>query len=162
MSKEEHLATSLSVLLGSTAASVLAGGIGSAIGVGVAFPIDVLKTKMQVNVGTKGTADETAFTRAMKTFREEGVAGFFGGVTAAMIGNALISAVSFSANELAIGVLNGFNFLGGGISGRATTPFLTLLLAACFSGVVQTFVVVPVGKFTPFKIIFMEHPKAPS
>jgi hypothetical protein len=156
MSKEKHIATFLSVLFGSTAASLFAGGIGSAIGVGIAFPIDVLKTKMQVKVSIKGTADETLFMRAIKTFREEGVAGFFRGVTAAMMGNALISAVSFSANELAIGALNGSNFLGGGVGGRATTPFLTLLLAACFAGIIQTFVVVPVGKFISFELISVE------
>jgi solute carrier family 25 carnitine/acylcarnitine transporter 20/29 len=133
--------------LASTAVSVLAGGVGSAIGVGVAFPIDSLKTKTQVKVYTKGTADETIFARARNTYRHEGIAGFYGGVKAAMIGNALISAVSFSANQLVIGMLNASNFLGGEVSGRdASTPFVTLLLAACISGFVQTFVVVPVGK----------------
>ena len=133
-------------VLASTTVSVLAGGVGSAIGVGVAFPIDSLKTKTQVKVCTKGTADETIFARARNTYRHEGIAGFYGGVKAAMIGNALISAVSFSANELVIGLLNASNFLGGGVGGRGVTPFVTLLLAACFSGFVQTLVVVPVGK----------------
>ncbi len=156
MSKSEQLSASLSVLVGSTAASVLAGGIGSAVGTGIAFPIDVLKTKMQVNVCTKGTSDETVFMRARKTFRDEGIAGFFGGVTTAMIGNALISAVAFSANELAIGVLNTFNFMGGRVGGGADTAFVTLLLAACFSGIIQTFAVVPVGKFKSFELNLME------
>ena len=138
---------STSTVLASTAVSVLAGGVGSAIGVGVAFPIDSLKTKTQVKVCTKGTADETIFARARNTYRHEGIAGFYGGVKAAMIGNALISAVSFSANQLLIGMLNASNFMGGGVSGRdASTPFVTLLLAACISGFVQTFVVVPVGE----------------
>ena len=142
----QHVSTSVSIA-GSTAASVLAGGVGSAIGVGVAFPIDSLKTKTQVKVCTKGPADETVFARARNTFRQEGIVGFYGGVKAAMIGSALISAVSFSANELVIGMLNASNFLGGGVDGRdASTPFITLLLAACFSGFVQTIVVVPVGK----------------
>ena len=63
-----------------------------------------------------------------------------------MIGSALVSAVSFSANELAISVLNAASFFGGGPDGRAVTPFVILLLAACFSGFVQTFVVIPVGE----------------
>ena len=142
----QQASTSVSVLA-STAVSVLAGGVGSAIGVGVAFPIDLLKTKTQVKVCTKGTAEETIFARVRNTYRHEGIAGFYGGVKAAMIGSALISAVSFSANELVIGILNASIFLGGGVGGRdAITPFVTLLLAACFSGFVQTFVVVPVGK----------------
>ena len=135
-------------VLASTAVSVLAGGVGSAIGVGVAFPIDSLKTKTQVKVCTKGTADETVFSRARNTYRHEGIAGFYGGVKAAMIGNALISAVSFSANQLVIGMLNASNFMGGGVSGRdASTPFVTLLVAACFAGFVQTFINCPIGKF---------------
>ena len=142
----QHVSTSVSIA-GSTAASVLAGGVGSAIGVGVAFPIDSLKTKTQVKVCTKGTADETVFSRARNTYRHEGIAGFYGGLIPTMVGSALISGVSLSSNHLAVCAINASNFMGGGVSGRdASTPFVTLLLAACISGFVQTFVVVPVGE----------------
>ena len=40
--------TSLSVILGTGAASLLAGSLGGAVGVGVAYPFDTLKTKSQV------------------------------------------------------------------------------------------------------------------
>jgi hypothetical protein len=120
--------TSLSVVV-STAASVLAGGIGSAIGLYVAYPIDVLKTKAQVTVCTKGKADESVLERAINIHKQEGIGGFYGGVKSAMIGKALVSSMSFGANQLVIGVLNAYNFGGGGGVGstRATTPFLTLL-----------------------------------
>jgi solute carrier family 25 carnitine/acylcarnitine transporter 20/29 len=77
----------------------------------------------------------------------EGISGFFGGVRAMMIGQALIKSVAFSANELALGVLNG----GAGDrlveSGDGDVSFVTLLLAASFSGFVTSFLVAPVGEF---------------
>jgi hypothetical protein len=139
--------TSLSVVV-TTAASVLAGGIGSAIGLYVAYPIDVLKTKAQVTVCTKGKADESVLELAKNIHKQEGIGGFYGGVKSAMIGKALVSSMSFGANQLVIGVLNACNFLGGGVgSTRVATPFLTLLLAACFAGVVGTFINCPLGEF---------------
>ena len=64
-----------------------------------------------------------------------------------MIGQALIKSVAFSANELALGVLNG----GAGDrlveSGDGDVSFVTLLLAASFSGFVTSFLVAPVGEF---------------
>jgi hypothetical protein len=144
---EHHFSTSLSVV-GRTAASVLAGGVGSAVGLAVAYPIDVLKTKAQVTVCTGGKANESVSERARNILRHEGIAGFYGGLKTAMIGKAFTSSISFGANQLAIGVLNATNFLVGGGGGRAAgTPFVTLLLAACFAGFVQTFMNCPIGKF---------------
>jgi hypothetical protein len=139
-----HYSTSLSVVL-DTASSVLAGGIGSAIGLYVAYPIDVLKTKAQVAVCTKGKVDESVFERARNILTQEGIGGFYGGVKSAMIGKALVSSMSFGANRLVISVLNASNFLGGGVGG--TTPFVTLLFAACFAGIVGTFINCPLGEF---------------
>ena len=75
-----------------------------------------------------------------------------------MIGQALIKSVAFSANEMALGVLNDSNLLSSSAAGLAeemsnagggemATPFATLLLAAGFSGFVTSFLVAPVGKF---------------
>ena len=144
-------------VLASTAVSVLAGGVGSAIGVGVAFPIDSLKTKTQVKVCTKGTADETVFSRARNSYRHEGIAGFYGGLIPTMVGSALISGVSLSSNHLAVCAINASNFMGGGAGGRAVTPFVTLLLAAFFAAFVQTFVIVPVGKFASLFFSLLNH-----
>ena len=131
-----------------TAASVVAGGVGSAIGLAVAYPIDVLKTKAQVTVCTEGKANESVLERARNILRQEGIAGFYGGVKTAMIGKAFTSSISFGANQLGIGMLNASNFMGGGVDGRdASTPFVTLLVAACFAGFVQTFINCPIGKF---------------
>ena len=208
--------TSLSVI-GTGAASLLAGSVGGAIGVGVAYPLDTLKTKSQVygqkaaqerkeqqnrieqqstisdasnenNVplpppGTAGTIEEhypiespeeDLISLVKLILNKEGIPGFFGGVKAMMVGQALIKSIAFSANELALGVLNNpNNVLGaalltattsttststisqgaedisniGAVGEAVATSFVTLLLAAAFSGFVTSFLVAPVGKF---------------
>jgi hypothetical protein len=66
-------------LSGSTAlASILAGSVAGAIGVGVAFPLDTLKTKAQVIGG--GSMLRTITT----VYGQEGISGFFGGVKGTM------------------------------------------------------------------------------
>lgn len=211
--------TSLSVI-GTGAASLLAGSVGGAIGVGVAYPLDTLKTKAQVYAQQRGqrarlnkqqeqlllqenqqpsasssstplvldnstaalsvpiasgvvcttdratesekcyaveTPEDDLISLVFTVLEAEGIAGFFGGVKAMMIGQALIKSVAFSANELALGVLNdnagavaaaassGGVGAGGG-DDAATSPFVALLLAAAFSGFVTSFLVAPVGK----------------
>lgn len=138
---------------GRFAASVLAGGVGSAIGVFIAYPIDVLKTKAQINSSKSNNSnsktaenDSGVIDTARNIYRIKGIAGFFNGVLTTMIGSALVSAVSFSANELGISVLNAAGLFGGGPDDKAVTPFIILLLAACFSGFIQTFVNIPVGE----------------
>ena len=74
----------------------------------------------------------------------EGIAGFFGGVKAMMIGQALIKSVAFSANELALGTLNSNEAIQGLDS--QTQTFVSLLLAASFSGFVTSFLVAPVER----------------
>jgi len=77
----------------------------------------------------------------------EGIDGFFSGVKAVMIGQALMKSVTFSANELALGVLNdnsdllgmtsssGVEDVGMGTEGLAVvaTGFVNLIVAASFS-----------------------------
>jgi solute carrier family 25 carnitine/acylcarnitine transporter 20/29 len=138
-------ATSLSVIR-STAASVLAGGVGSAVGMFVAYPIDVLKTKAQVvRKGEQQKQTGDLLSRAKSIYKEEGIHGFFGGVLSTIIGKAMTSCISFGLNQFGISFLNAINFLGGGVEGSAT-PFLTLLLSACFTGVVITFFNVPIDR----------------
>jgi hypothetical protein len=186
-SPHQSTTTSLSVI-GTGAASLLAGSVGGAIGVGVAYPLDTLKTKSQVyssqqqrrikddltqqqqqiatqeNVtGTVHQRSESGMVRSGDDFykvespeddlislvklilEEEGIAGFFGGVKAMMIGQALIKSVAFSANALALESLKEYDWdtIGLGIS---NSSFLTLILAASFSGFVTSFLVTPVER----------------
>jgi len=196
--------TSLS-MIGAGAASLLAGSVGGAIGVGVAYPLDTLKTKSQVfsqqrqkvlsdnhqqtilqnqlllqqrllESGQNGTitlpppgtvhshsgntypieSPEDDLISLVKLILElEGIAGFFGGVKAMMIGQALIKSVAFSANDFAlralndmggVGALTGAGDLSGGEGGAGASSFATLLLAAAFSGFVTSFLVAPVER----------------
>ena len=199
--------TALSVI-GTGTASLLAGSLGGAIGVGVAYPLDTLKTKAQVYgqqssqarkeqqllqkqqqqqqiqevnamsnstaatmiplgpPGTVSTRDGTNYDiespeddliSLVKLILDvEGIAGFFGGVKAMMIGQALIKSVAFSANQLALGVLNDPSRLGGvevleqaataSSSSDEGASFVTLIMAASFAGFITSFLVAPVGK----------------
>jgi len=83
-------ATSLS-LIRSTAASVLPGGVGTAVGMFVAYPIDVLKTKAQVVRKGEQQKQTDLLSRAKSIYRDEGIHGFFGGVLATIIGKAMTS-----------------------------------------------------------------------
>ena len=188
--------TSLSVILGTGAASLLAGSLGGAVGVGVAYPFDTLKTKSQVyrrephNTSKKRDAptsnidgdetmikvdtpiiehhdiddddsidnddvstqedDDNLFSLIIQILKNEGIAGFFGGVRGMMAGQAIIKSVAFSTNELALGVLMNNNnhdaSLLGVSSGTMTSSFGMLILAAGFSGFVTSFLVAPVER----------------
>lgn len=182
--------TSLSVI-GTGAASLLAGSVGGAIGVGVAYPLDTLKTKSQVyssrppqqqqeqipsqeintdtilqssdsgvvcsgdDVYKVESPEDDLISLVKLILEEEGIAGFFGGVKAMMIGQALIKSVAFSANELAFESLTDFDWNLIGLGEVVGTPeqhavisssFLTLILAASFSGFVTSFLVTPVER----------------
>eukprot|EP00804_Cyclotella_cryptica_P026472 CCRYP_008128-RC/>CCRYP_008128-RC protein AED:0.02 eAED:0.02 QI:243/1/1/1/0.33/0.25/4/3150/381 len=187
--------TRLSVL-STGVASLLAGSVGGAIGVGVAYPFDTIKTKAQVYSSRQRLKEPPSAQPSNHTLSQvteerhschapsgmvhsptspstyipiespeddlislvklilqvEGLSGFFGGVRAMMIGQALIKSVAFSANELALRVLSdssdGIMMVasvadessGGGAS------FMTLVLAASFSGFVTSFLVAPVER----------------
>jgi hypothetical protein len=142
-------------------ASVAAGSIAGAIGVGVAFPLDTLKTKSQVlsqrqrddirsaKSSLAPSADSAvivseASRRSLGMFqvislvwKEEGISGFFGGVKGMMIGQAVIKAIAFSANANALAVLSTHTDLPN---------IVTLLAAACFAGFITSFVVAPVER----------------
>jgi hypothetical protein len=184
----QHRTTTRLSVIGTGAASLLAGSVGGAIGVGVAYPFDTLKTKSQVysqqqsqqrqkQQSQPGTvrdlpieSPEDDLISLVKLILEvEGIGGFFGGVKAMMIGQALIKSVAFSANELALGALHDNEGLGGllgvandvaaagvvdGGDGAVATSFVTLLLAASFSGFVTSFLVAPVGELVLSIVLF--------
>jgi hypothetical protein len=106
-------------------------------------------------------SDENLLSLIGVILENEGISGFFGGVKAMMIGQALIKSVAFSANELALGVLMndasssssslvagsaGLVDDGSGGGAVVATSFVTLMLAAGFAGFVTSFLVAPVGE----------------
>lgn len=145
-------------VVGPAAASVLAGSVAGAIGVGVAFPLDTLKTKAQVmsqqaradsassgSTGSAATATATQlgmFQVISLVWKQEGVAGFFGGVRGMMAGQAVIKALAFSANAAALGWLQQQAAVHA-----AYLPATVLLLgAAFFAGFITSFVVAPIER----------------
>ncbi|EEC47952.1 predicted protein [Phaeodactylum tricornutum CCAP 1055/1] len=148
--------------LSPTLLSVLAGSAAGAIGVGVAFPLDTLKTKAQTmrslgnDVGTiattttaTGTGEGTWSPQSEKLnmiqligviWNREGLDGFFSGVKGMMIGQAIIKALAFSANANALSCLKASDW-----SQDLSTGSI-LLVAACFAGFVSSFVVAPIER----------------
>jgi hypothetical protein len=115
-------------LMSATSASLLAGAVAGSIGIGVAFPLDTLKTKAQVR--EKGASLWQVFSHLWNT---EGVSGFFKGVRTMMIGQAIIKSAAFAANTFVLTLL-----MEWPISNLAK-----LLLAGSFSGFLTSFLVVP-------------------
>lgn len=122
-------------MLSAAAASLLAGSVAGAVGVGVAFPLDTLKTKAQV-METETKLTMTQVIRAI--YKQDGVKGFFGGVRGMMLGQAVIKSVAFGCNAITLGFLQ-HHF-------PAAAPALLLISAACFAGFVTSFFVTPVER----------------
>ena len=103
-----------------------AGMLGGAIGVGVAYPLDTLKTKVQAYSGDGAGgagADMSALGVAREIVRAEGLSGFYPGVSSTMAGQAVIKGVVFFVYEAAKTALAPYS------SGA-----LGLIAAACISG----------------------------
>jgi len=136
-----HLHQRNMVVDSSGVVSLLAGGLAGSIGVGVAYPLDSLKTKAQVAAAKRGAADGQALGMvgiARYVLEEEGVQGFYGGVVGVMVGQAFIKALAFSSNNAALG------WLLHGSTG--SPPLETLVLAAAFSGFITSFLVNPIER----------------
>ena len=137
-------------LLAPAVASVVAGSVAGAIGVGVAFPFDTLKTKAQVISRQRSDSGGSSAMALQKTeeninmlqlialvWKTDGIAGFFGGVRAMMVGNAIIKSLAFSANAIGLSMLQ---------THTEIPDVLALLMAACFSGFVTSFVAAPIER----------------
>lgn len=135
-------------------ASIMAGSVAGAVGIGVAFPLDTLKTKAQV-LGQGGgdlvgiPNNPNMFQMISLIWDQEGVAGFFGGVRGMMAGQAAIKAVAFCTNAVVLDYLHESHFLNLGV-----TP--QLLLAACSSGFVTSFIVAPIERI---KVMMQAQPE---
>ena len=117
------------------AVSLVAGSFGGAIGLGVAYPLDTLKTKTQSSAG--GSTPSNPFALAAQIYKAEGLQGFYSGVSISMAGQALIKGVLFFVYGGAR------NFVAGTALGLST---LGLCLAASFSGAVSSLVMCPVER----------------
>lgn len=149
-------------------ASVLAGSLAGSIGVGMAFPLDTLKTKAQllsqrdrqvaleystvtVTAGEQQTVAKKGYNMmdtAKIVLEQEGVKGFFAGVNGVMAGEAVIKAVAFSVNAKAFSVLQDYV--------SPDHQLAALLAAACLSGLATSFFVAPVERI---KVMMQASPE---
>ena len=78
-------------MLGPAAVNLLGGMIGGSVGVGVAYPLDTLKTRQQAKGDDDDGSGATGFALAVEVLQTEGLSGFYSGVSSTMVGPAIIS-----------------------------------------------------------------------
>jgi len=132
-------------MVDSSIISLASGSFAGAAGIGVAFPFDTLKTKAQQYAARKGVSDASsretmsAYDIAELVMKEEGIAGFYGGVKGVMLGEAFVKATLFGSNAWALSQLVAFSHAG--------SPSLWhYIAAAAFSGFVSSFVLNPIDR----------------
>ena len=99
--------TRLQGSLEATLISLTAGSISGSIGVLAAYPFDSLKTKAQTYSQKENSTIESLglIDLTKKVLKDEGIGGFYSGVTGVMIGQAFIKSVAFSSNSWALSEL---------------------------------------------------------
>jgi len=110
-------------------ASLFAGSVGGAIGVGASYPFDTLSTKAQVGAGT-------TLSNMARIWKNEGVGGFFEGVLSTMVGQAVIKAIQFAVNEISYLWLEKYSGIKSDV--------IKMVMGGILAGFVSSFVVSPV------------------
>lgn len=120
--------------------SITAGSVAGAVGVGFAYPLDSMKTKIQNIAASQSSGGLEKhpldqFLVAQNILKDEGIWSLYKGVAGVMIGNALIKACAFSANRWALS-----EFTTG-------SPTLDqLCMSAAFAGMVTSFFSNPIER----------------
>lgn len=117
--------------------SLIAGAIAGAVGVGVAYPFDSVKTKQQTMIGVKGMWDVVRIV-----WETEGVSGFYHGVKGIMMGEAVIKSVAFTVNAI---ILSGV-YHRNTDSAKCDATLMELFVAATVSGMVTAFISNPIER----------------
>lgn len=120
--------------MASSVASILAGSLAGAVGVGISYPFDTLSTKAQVDA-EKGASQLSTVTNIRRIWSESGIEGFFQGVSVTMLGQALIKAVLFYTNEVSRIWLD---------KNTAMSAVVKMTLAGIMAGLISSFVVSPI------------------
>ncbi|KAL7540139.1 hypothetical protein ACHAXR_009905, partial [Thalassiosira sp. AJA248-18] len=127
--------TQINLSASATMASLFAGSVGGAIGVGVSYPFDTLSTKAQVRSG-KDKSNQNFVQNMGRIWKNEGVGGFFEGVLVTMIGQAFIKAIQFAVNEI--------TFLWLEKHSTIQSNIIKMAIAGTLAGLLSSFVVSPV------------------
>lgn len=134
--------TTLEVAAETTIISSIAGSLAGALGVGAAYPMDSLKTKAQTYAQSDANAQSLGLLGMYRIVKEqEGLSGFYKGVTGVMAAQGIIKATAFASNDWALHILQENPCLGW-----ASTPFGSLCIAAGFAGAVSSFVINPIER----------------
>jgi hypothetical protein len=125
-------------MIDSTVLSLISGSIAGSIGVGVAYPLDTIKTKSQTYASSSSTGRSLGAIGMIKlVLEEEGISGFYGGVLWVMLGQAFIKSAAFAANTWALNQLT---------TDPANAGLAYLALSSLFAGFVTSFVVNPIER----------------
>ena len=123
--------------IGVATITLLASAIGGSCGIGVAFPLDSIKTKIQsaASSGEKAPGMKKMF---IEVYKNEGIIkGFYSGLFPTMIGQSLYIASAFSANTWALTQL---------VESGVSPSIYQLCLAGAFGGLVASFVINPIER----------------
>ena len=123
--------------------SLAAGSAAGSIGVGLAYPFDSLKTRIQERASqVTGAGEKAGMLEMMRIIlAEEGVRGFYNGVLGVMVGQAVIIGVAFTANSFALEQIASMR----GVS-AAEASVVDLIVASSAAGFVTAFVVNPIER----------------
>lgn len=123
--------------IGVATITLLASAIGGSCGIGVAFPLDSIKTKIQsaASSGEKAPGMKKMF---IEVYKNEGIIkGFYSGLFPTMIGQSLYIASAFSADTWALTQL---------VESGVSPSIYQLCLAGAFGGLVASFVINPIER----------------
>ena len=116
-----------------------AGSLAGSFSVGLAYPFDTIKTRIQ-----ELSADSKAaglWNTISLILREEGLSGFYRGIFGVMVGQAIIIAVAFTTNAYALQKLSSSSFIDD-----TSSSLISLIIAGMFSGSVTAFFVNPIER----------------
>ena len=123
-------------MVDSALVQIAGGAVAGAVGVGVAYPFDSLKTKSQALVAS-GQDPLPVVPLIKKVLKDEGVGGFYGGVYGTMLGQGFIKSLAFTSQMQAL------SFWG---VTQDTATLKQLIISAAVAGAVTSLVTNPVER----------------
>eukprot|EP00735_Rhodelphis_limneticus_P005706 TRINITY_DN1767_c0_g1::TRINITY_DN1767_c0_g1_i1::g.25239::m.25239 TRINITY_DN1767_c0_g1::TRINITY_DN1767_c0_g1_i1::g.25239 ORF type:complete len:306 (+),score=44.48,sp/Q99297/ODC2_YEAST/44.95/5e-77,Mito_carr/PF00153.22/1.4e-27,Mito_carr/PF00153.22/1.1e-17,Mito_carr/PF00153.22/8.1e-20 TRINITY_DN1767_c0_g1_i1:53-919(+) len=108
---------------------VVAGGSAGLVEILVMYPLDVVKTRLQLQVAGSADSYNSVGDALRKIYRSQGIAGFYRGIESPILGEVPKRALKFSSNEA-------YKKWLGNMSGAA-------VLAGAGAGVTEAFINVP-------------------
>ena len=134
--QRQHITYLNSDHLGVVSASLIASALGGSIGIGVAYPLDSIKTKTQ-SAAAAGIKSKGMKKMFIEVYKSEGFMGFYNGLLPAMLGQSLYISAAFASNAWALTQL---------VETDLSPNVIQLALAGSFGGLVASFVINPIER----------------